>query len=157
MSTTRSHALLGELDRLEALRDSSRQGLRNFGRYVIRGDAELHQMNRNRLDPTPIEIKIRDISRGGMGFICSQPLAEHSSWRACFLQHGYVVGMQALVIRHCREVGEGTYLVGGQFVIDSGLMVTLGVPRGALQDDEVMNPNDEPNNETFLSPREIEE
>jgi len=156
MSTTRPHALLGELDRLESLRDPERQGLRSFRRYVIRGDAELHPMNRNRLDPTPIEIKMRDISRGGMGFICSQPLPERSSWRLCFLQHGYVIGEQGVVVRHCRQVGEGMYLIGGQFVIDSGLLVNLGVPRGALQDQDITAPEEgDAEDENFVPPGEV--
>lgn len=156
MSTSRPHVLLGELDRLESLRDPGRQGLRTFRRFVIRGDAELHPMNRNRLDPTPIEIKLRDLSRGGLGFICSQPLPERSSWRVTFLQHGYVVGMQALMIRHSRQVSDGVYLVGGQFVIDSGLMITLGIPRSAMEESSAIGP-DEADSEEFLSPGEVED
>lgn len=156
MSTTRPHVLLGELDRLESLRDPGRQGLRSFHRFVARGDAELHPMNRNRLDPTPIEIKLRDISRGGLGFICSHPLPAQSFWRVCFLQHGYVVGEQAVVIRHCRQVSEGVYLIGGQFVMDAGLMITLGVPRSAMEEDGAVI-SEETEGEAFVSPGEVEE
>ena len=68
MTTTRPRALLGELDRLETLRDPAQAGQRQFHRFVIRGEAELHPMSRNQLDPTPLQIQLRDVSRGGIGF-----------------------------------------------------------------------------------------
>lgn len=151
------HLLLSELDRLESLRDTSRDGQRQFKRFVIRGDAELHPMGRNRMDTTPIEVKLRDIGRGGVGFICSTPLPTNSSWRAMFVQNGYVVGEQAAVVRHCREVSDGVFLIGTQFVANSGLLTLLGVPAGAVDDtDEVSVNNNRPaTDEDFVPPAEV--
>ena len=72
MSTMRPRSLLDELDKLESLREPEKAGQRQFRRFVVRGEAELHPMNRNRLDPTPLTIQLRDISRGGVGFLCDQ-------------------------------------------------------------------------------------
>jgi hypothetical protein len=155
MSTMRPRSLLDELDRLESLRDPAKAGYRQFRRFVVRGEAELHPMNRNRLDPTPLTVQLRDLSRGGMGFLCDQPLEEYSAWRACFLQEGYVVGEQAMVVRHCRPVNDELYLIGGQFVIDTGLMVALGVSPGALEDDQASQEDETRDDEDFLTPGEL--
>ena len=140
MTARRPEALLAELDRLEALRDPARNGSHNrqFKRFVVRGEAELHPMSRARLDRTPIDIKIRDLGRGGCGFITQQPLQAGSNWRVCFLQHGYVVGEQAIVVRHCRPVSDGLHLVGAQFVMDTGLMTTLGIDPGSIHDEDTV-------------------
>ncbi len=132
-----SQHLLEEVNRLETLRVPDREAdrPRRYRRFVIRGDAELHPMSRTRLDSTPIEIKLRDIGRGGIGFLCASPLPIDSSWRVCFLQHGYAVGVQAMVVRHCREVSQGVYLIGGQFVIDNGLLAVIGADADALRDE----------------------
>jgi len=133
MTTTRPRSLLDELDRLESLRDPDQAGQRQFHRFIVRGEVQLHPMSRNRLDPTPINVQLRDLSHGGMGFLSPEPLHRSSTWRACFLEHGYVIGEQALMIRHCREVGTSLYLVGGQFIMETGLMIMLGVSPGDLK------------------------
>jgi hypothetical protein len=126
--------LLDELNHLESLRDPSKTGNRQFKRFSIRGEAEMHPISRSRLDSTPIQIHLRDISRGGIGFVCQSCPDTNSSWRVCFLLHGYVVGGQATIIRHARPLGDGIFLVGGQFVLDSGLLSLLGVDPADIHD-----------------------
>ena len=48
------------------------------------------QMDHTRLDGTPVEAYLRDLSRGGVRLICDQALAVDFSWRLCFLQQGYM-------------------------------------------------------------------
>lgn len=124
-----STPLLDELDRLESTREPDRSDLvnRQFARFVVRGDAELHPMTRSKLDTTPIEIKLRDIGRGGFGFIAETPIDPGTSWRCCFLDRGYVVGEIACVVRHCRQIGGRLYRAGAQIVVPTGLLVGLGV------------------------------
>lgn len=131
-------ALLAELGRLETLRNPTKGGDSNrlFQRHVARGDVELHPDSRSRLDRTPVEVKLRDVGRGGIGFISHQHLPAGSSWRACFMQHGFVVASQSIVVRHCRLVSEGVYLVGTQFVCEPGLLAILGVDPGAIEEDD---------------------
>lgn len=159
MAGRRPETLLAELNRLETLRNPGKAGdqQRQFNRFVVRGDAELHPMSRSRLDRSPIEIKIRDVGRGGLGFICHERVEPGSNWRVHFLQHGYVVGQQALIVRHCRPVSEGLYLVGSQFVADTGLLTTLGVDPGAILDGDSLE--EQPGNDDtaigFLPPSEV--
>ena len=128
--------LLTHLDDLEGLRSARTDHKRRFKRFVIRGEAELHPIGASELDRTPIDIKLRDIGCGGLGFVASQPLEIGSFWRAHFLLRSYTIGQQSMVIRHCREVREDTYLVGSQFCIEQGLMMSLGVDATELQDQQ---------------------
>lgn len=158
MSGRRPENLLAELSRLETLRDSAACEVdsRQFRRFVVRGDAELHPMSRARLDRAPLDITLRDIGRGGFGFVCQQAMPAGSNWRVCFLRHGYVVGEQAIMVRHCRPVSEGVYLIGAQFVIDTGLLTLLGIDPGAIHDEDTVdtlhNDDDAVN---FLPPGEV--
>lgn len=127
MSASEPMDLLGELNRLENLRDQNRSGQRQFPRYFVRDDAELHPIDASRIDRTPVEIKLRDISRGGIGFICQQNLPVDSNWRVAFIQRRHVVAQQAVTIRHCREVRPSVFLVGAQVCFDAGLLITLGL------------------------------
>ncbi|MEX0655724.1 MAG: hypothetical protein WD534_08700 [Phycisphaeraceae bacterium] len=145
--------LLDELNRLESMRTPKGQGHRRHQRFLVRADAELHPMDPSQLDRTPLEIKLRDIGRGGMGFICQTPLPQGSTWRANFIHRGYVVGQQSLVVRHCRSVGNGLYLVGGQFCIDTGLLTLLGVDPARVKEDH-LRPDDD--DDAFLPPSEVE-
>lgn len=152
----RPESLLAELNRLESLRDPAKSGQqRQFKRFPVRGDAELHPMSRSRLDRQPLEVQLRDLGRGGVGFICHQPLPTGSSWRIAFLQHGYVVGEQAVLIRHCHAVSDGLYLVGGQFIADTGLLTILGLDPGAVLDGDGADTPDEPPVAGFLPPSEV--
>lgn len=152
MSKSEPQALLQELTRLETLRDPSFvQSKRQFERFVIRADAELHPMDRSRHDQSPVPILLRDISRGGMGFVCSEPLSPDSTWHVSFTKDGYIIGSQAVIVRHCRLIKETTYLAGAQFCISSGLLAQLGIKASSLRDsDQSVSPTaDAPNADPF--------
>jgi hypothetical protein len=123
--------LLDELRRLESLRfnRSIPCGQRQFQRHVIRGDATLFPTEGKSLSDGPIEVQLRDVARGGLGFLCQEPLEAGTIWRVEFRYEGMAVADQTLVVRHHREVGEGLYLCGGQFIVSAGLLSLLGVPR----------------------------
>ena len=151
MGTGATLSLLSELNRLESLREPQRQGNRRSRRYHIRGDAELHPAEGSRVDRTPIDVKLRDVGRGGLGFVCEQRLVPGTVWRCSFLVRDQCFAQQALVIRYCREVQDGLYLVGGQFCIDPGVMIALGVdPHELAHDDGRERCGDE--NDNFQSP-----
>lgn len=155
---TEARALLQELKRLENIRDHSVvQSKRQFERYVVRAEAELHPMDRTQTQHTPIPILLRDLSRGGIGFVTSVPLDVHSNWDVAFIQHGFVIGRQGLTIRHCKRVQDDAFLVGGQFCADSGLLALLGVRPGSLRDAPVIHEDLDPSDDdaNFLSPEDI--
>ena len=127
---------------------------RMFRRFVVRSDALLHPMNRSRLDATPVDVKLRDISRNGVGFICSQPLPVNSSWRIELQLVGYAIGSQAIVVRHVSEVGDGMFLCGANFVIDTALLALLGVEPSLLEEPEEIGQH-ETTDDHFVAPGEV--
>ncbi len=128
MTNDRARTLLDDLAELERLRDPSKsKGLRHYRRFVVRADAELHPMDPTAMERTPIDLKLRDISRGGVGFVCNANLPFRSVWRLVLLNRGYALGEMALVVRHARAVRDGVHLLGGQFGATTGLMVMTGV------------------------------
>jgi len=154
MSKSGPDSLLQELTRLETLRDPHfAKSVRAFERYVVRFDAELHPMDRASKTQTPIPIQLRDLSRGGIGFVCSEPLEPQSIWHVSFIKDGYCIGTQALVVRHCRLIKETTYLAGAQFCISSGLLIQMGIKPSALRDGNQAIPSDQQDN--FLSPDDL--
>lgn len=163
MAKSNPQALLKELTRLETLRDPQfAKSNRQFERFVVRSDAELHPMDRSRRVQAPVPILLRDLSRGGIGFVCSEPLSVDSTWHVSFNKDGYIIGSQALIIRHCRLIKETTYLVGAQFCVSSGLLAQLGVRASALRDSDQMVTRDTPAQEdpfddqdNFLSPDDL--
>lgn len=134
--------LLTHLDDLEGLRSVNSNHNRHFKRFVIRGEAELHPLGSDELDRTPIDIKLRDIGCGGLGFVTSLPLEAGSLWRVNFLQRSYTIGQQPLVVRHCKKVQENIYLIGGQFCVEPGLMMLLGIDVADLQEQSTLAADD---------------
>lgn len=130
----RARELLRELEELEQLRSQdAARGKRNYERFVIRGDARLLPMEDHGDADAGIRVLLRDLGRGGLGFITSGAVPSASLWRIEFLQHDYVVATASLHVRHCREVSEGVHLCGGMFVADSGVMCQLGVEPASIR------------------------
>ncbi|MEM7680469.1 MAG: hypothetical protein AAF288_00790 [Planctomycetota bacterium] len=121
---------LTRLDRVEAEQravESARKKDRRFSRFSVRGEAELYPTGDDRLDPRSRRVKVRDVGLGGIGFVSDERLPDASIWRMVFLQSGYAVGEQNVVVRHCEAINASLYLCGSQFVASHGLLVTLGV------------------------------
>lgn len=89
-------------------------------------------MEKRGVDTRPLPVLLRDIGRGGIGFVCEHELPQLSMWRAMFLQHDFHIGEQAIIIKHCRQVRKGVYLIGGQIILSSGALIQLGVDHGAI-------------------------
>ncbi len=155
MASSEAQTLLEELGKLEDLRNPARcEGKRQFQRFVVRADAELTRMDRSNLEELPISILLRDLGRGGIGFVCSHAIEADSLWRVSFLQHGFAIAHMGMVVRHCRTVNDGIFLIGSQFCSDSGLLYQLGVnPQMVGEGDKPTALGDEA---TFLAPSEVE-
>lgn len=132
MSSETAHDLLAQLDQLERLRRPVKTGKRSFQRFMVRGDAALHPLDSSELDRTPVEVKLRDVSRSGVGLLTNRHMPEGSCWRLEFIRRGHPIGHQAVVVRHCREVQPGVYLTGTQVCLETGLLSLLGVDVGLL-------------------------
>ena len=137
MAHLRPEDLLSELSRVEhheregstAHTENRRQHLR----HEVRGEAELQPVERNRLSSVSIEVQLRDLARGGVGFVCPNPLPVDSSWRINFFCRGYLVGSQSLIVKRCTRIDDGLYSIGTQFVIDAGIMAALGVELSEME------------------------
>ena len=150
-------SVLDQLDRLELMkRPTAPEGRRRqFRRYIARGEATLHPISRRSLDRQPIDVQIRDLGRGGVGFVCTQELWGNSAWRIDFLNRGYSIGQQEIVVRHCSKVDDNLYLIGGQFVCASGLLAEFGVPYHEIEDELDELDKSLQNVEAFLPPSEV--
>jgi hypothetical protein len=125
---------------------------RRFRRLAVRGEAELQPVDQSRLDLRPIPIHLRDVSLGGLGFTCKEGLAVNSLWRCNFAAQDLVIATQTILVRHCREINSGLFLVGGQICIDSGLLYLLGVEPTAIHGGMFENTENE---QSFVPPGEV--
>ena len=156
MSVLSRTTILQQLDRLEHLRNPNSPAAqqRLFRRYVVRGDAELRPMSHTQIEHLPIEVKVRDISRDGIGFLCEQALPTNSTWELNLLEGGYLTAVQPIVVRHTQPVSDQLYLVGGQFIAATNMMLSLGVDPSRLRDDEARGASAE-DIDSFLPPSEV--
>ncbi len=158
MSDPDPKQLLAALAKAESLRDSSGPGAgrRQYQRFVIRGEAELYPMDGNRLDKTPVPVVLRDVGRGGVGFVVQNPLPSHSNWRICFVDHGHVINHQAIVVRYAQEMSQGVFLTGAQFCAETGLLCLLGVDPAAIAvSNDVVQETSVDRPAVFLPPSEV--
>ncbi len=153
MTESNPYSLLDTLTQLEKLRNpDSPNSNRRFTRHVVRGDAELYPVDQNALSQAPIQIALRDMGGGGVGFICSQPIANGTVWRIAFLSRGYTIGHQTMVVRHGQPVLNGVQLIGAQFCVEPGMLVLMGVePQLLPTSDDADGPDDA----SFLAPGEV--
>ncbi len=148
---------LDVLNTLEKLRNPA-QGNANryFKRYIVRGEASLVSLSPTAIDHAPIQVALRDLGGGGVGFISEQPLDEHELYRVDFLDHGFSTHSQNIAIRHGQKVDDGIYLIGAVFCSNPGLLIVQGVDPVEL-DDFIPQANAEADNMPFLSPEDLAE
>ena len=145
--------LLEELTRLEKLRSGDgKSRRRRHPRFVVRGQAELLQADCLSPNDQPPSVMLRDMGRGGLGFIADSDIPADSLWELRFIQRAYRVGETNIVVRHCEQVNDNVYLVGCQVCIGNGLIYLLGVDPEAVGDGD--GPAIEPD-AAFLPPGEI--
>ena len=128
---------------------------RQFRRYMIRGDATLEPLEEQTIESPVIHVMLRDVSRTGVGFLCDTLLQRYSFWRVKFRLQHYQMGTQAVMIRYCRQVRGGLFLVGAQSVMEPYLLGLLGVPEQELNA-KPDGPHNEQTFEDFVTPEFIE-
>jgi len=153
---TKATKLLTALDQLDRLREKSNRyhAKRRHRRFNVRSEVLLYPMDMRQTDRDPVPAVVRDLSRTGMGFVSQTPLPIGAAYRASFLNRSFVIGQQALIIRHAREVEDGAYLIGSEFCIESGLMCLLGVKPSEIEDGDVAW-NEDSGPRAFVAPNEI--
>jgi hypothetical protein len=140
---------LAEMER-SRLRAPSGDSQRQFKRHVIRVEAKIFPVEDRSHEGAAIEVHLRDVSRGGVGFVCRQELELGSKWRLEFQQNRYAIAEQNIMVRHCGQVRSNLYLCGAQFIASAGLLTLLGVPAADL-----LAEAEEESPQAFLQPGEV--
>jgi hypothetical protein len=147
-TTDNPHQLLATLRDIEQRPSSHTTQDRRYVRCSLRGEAILQTVENAANQPRAVRVQLRNISLTGVGFLISEPLEPGSLWRVTFVDRHFAVGHQTISIRHCRPVTEGTFVCGGQFCIEPGLLHVMGVDP-ALTDG---TPDEFFDGEAFLPP-----
>jgi len=127
--------LLDELSRLEGLRSGGgRTSRRRHKRFIVRGQAELFDTDSSSSGEPPVAIMLRDMGRGGLGFVADSSVDLGSVRRLRLTQRGYCIGETSLVVRHCSQVKDQIYLVGSQICLSNGLMFLAGVDPSMVEE-----------------------
>jgi len=136
MPATEPKNLIDVLHRLDQWRQATEfECKRRFTRYDVRGEARLESLDDYDVTP-PQRVKLRDIGRGGVGFLTDQDLEPFSTWRLRFEANGHPFASQPISVCFCRVVQDDLYLVGAQFIVEPYIMTLLGVPPAKLLEDE---------------------
>lgn len=149
--------ILARLDDLEGNANADDlQARRSFKRHTVRGDARLYPVSRLLTEDSIEDIQLRDIGRGGIGFLCKHPLPINSLYRVDLLNQGYTLSSLEVLIRHITPLSDGLYRIGATFVIQSSLLLELGVQKDALESDIVPEGSaDAFDEDEFLPPGEV--
>ncbi|MHC4995130.1 MAG: PilZ domain-containing protein [Planctomycetota bacterium] len=153
MTQVEPQNLIDVLERLKSRRQDPPIELnRNFPRFIVRVDARLEGVEPDKLSDS-IDVQLRDMSLGGVGFLSGSPLTTGAMWRLRFMMHDQVIGAQPLVIRYCNAVQQDLYLVGGQFTIEPSLLSIVGVTADKLTEtdgaDQIDRSEFQPSNGVF--------
>ncbi|MEX2670634.1 MAG: hypothetical protein WD294_00850 [Phycisphaeraceae bacterium] len=124
-------------------------GKRRFRRFPVRADAKLEAIDDD-LNESPT-ILLRNISRGGVGFLVDRFIDPQSMWRIRFIMKGHVVSSQPIMVRFCRLVQNDLYVAGGQFVLEPFVMHMLGISAGDMRAEQLELYSEEDVN-CFLGP-----
>lgn len=129
MPPSPASSLLEQLDQLEKLRNPRPEPgqLRQFTRFVVRGVGEITPMDPHATQRGPVEVQLRDVGLGGVGFVTDQPLEAGSYYRICFFARSHALIEQHIVVRFVRPVAGDVFLCGAQFCAPAGLLALLGV------------------------------
>lgn len=158
--TKNAKATLEQLHRIESHSKTSDGGKlrRAFQRFDVRGQAKLRPVQRNLNDHDSVDIQLRDIGRGGLGFVCNHELPLGSIWNVQFVHQGYVIDTRTIQIRFVRELEPGCFVTGTQFIINDGLMALLGVSPAEIDRHDFGDQQDDDESETlgFAAPEDLD-
>jgi hypothetical protein len=112
--------------------DSACVGQRRFHRYPVRGLAQLSPGAPSCADSPAVSVHIRDISRGGIGVLSSQPARNGQHWLVQVTDDRVTLTTQPGFCRYCRAVSEGAYLIGIEFGVEASILLATGVAAADL-------------------------
>ena len=116
---------LRELESWQA--DAACTGHRQFRRYAVRGLALLRPGSPQCADALATPVQIRDISRGGIGVLSSQPATSGQQWLVQITDDRVTLATLPGFCRYCRRVSEDAHLIGIEFAAEASLLLAMGV------------------------------
>ena len=151
MTPNTSTNLQAALRRLESWQsEPPAAGQRRFARFPARGEAALWPGAAAEAGRTPMA-HIRDVSRGGVGILSTQPAEPGRFWQLQLRDGKVTIATIPGFCRFCRQVLPGAYLIGVAFGTDASVLLSLGVSATDLAERDASE--DEPRVEgDFLDP-----
>lgn len=133
--TTNFQAALRELENWSSSPPTAKQ--RRFARFSSRGTARIYRGDSSNGHEVACIAQVRDISRGGIGFLSNVPATAGDFWQIQLCEGNVVVDSMPAYCRFCREVVAGAYLIGAEFGVQAGVMMAMGVtPQEIARGDE---------------------
>ncbi len=160
MSVERAKQLVDALSKIEKWRGKPASlRKRRFTRFGVRGTGLLVNAvaAASASEHTSLSIQLRDISRGGVGFLHSEPLRVDYSYRLLLTDQGLVLASLPLFVRYCQQIEKSAYLIGGEFGIEASMLAAIGVPVRDIASNDV--PEDSLNTDAggdFIDPDQVE-
>ncbi|HEB60924.1 MAG TPA: hypothetical protein ENJ06_03770 [Phycisphaeraceae bacterium] len=130
MSVERAKQLLDALAKIEQWRSKpAAMRKRRFTRFGVRSTAILNEAVACSRGSTSnaTTVQLRDVSRGGAGFLHDTPMRVDSAYRLTLAQDDLVIQTIPLFIRYCQQVEDSAYLIGGEFGAEASMLMSLGV------------------------------
>jgi hypothetical protein len=100
---------------------------RRFQRFAARGVAWMLPGKAHGRTSTHPPVYIRDISRGGIGMLCSTLIEPNDHCQLQLASEQVVMATLPAFCRHCQQVTAGAYLVGMEFGVSASVLLSLGV------------------------------
>jgi hypothetical protein len=139
MNNRKSTDLQAALKKIDAWQeDSNPDGQRRFRRFPVRGEARLWPGLADGGQNSATSSQIRDISRGGVGLLVSEPVERGQFWQMQIMSGGVAVATLPAFCRFCRKVTDGAYLIGAEFGVEASVLLALDVAaKDVIEGDEI--------------------
>lgn len=159
MSVERARQLVDALTKIEKWRGKPASiRKRRFTRFGVRGTALLvNAASVTTEDRRRTSVQLRDVSRGGVGFLHDQPLRVDCPYRLLLSEQELILGSMPLFIRYCQQIEKNAYLIGGEFGAEAALLAALGVSVRDIAGNDIPEDSlDADDGGDFIDPDQIE-
>ena len=143
---------LGKLDQWRSKSAAAKS--RRFCRFDAQGEARLWPGSVGDERDHPIVCQIRDISRGGLGVLSPEPAQPGDFWQVQLCTGEVAIATIPGFCRFCRQIVPGAHLIGIEFGIEAGILLSLGVSADDIARD-LATECSKVDHQTFLPPNRV--
>ena len=90
---------------------------RSQPRVAVRGKIRIKPTPSPTADGTPFEAWVKDLSRGGIGFLAREPLVAGQRFAATFRRPGGQLATMEYVARRCTKTTAGWFFIGARLIL----------------------------------------